>query len=138
MWKASLVTSEAAVIQASETMGRAAGWASIVGQQCLVKAQELRLAAIKNSTVPRSNPEGTIQLPQELLDEVRMLHMDAVAILHVGNRFFSAALLAGKHELLGKLSLESAQRLHNILQVVLGFALRHTCDASHLAMSQTP
>jgi hypothetical protein len=102
-----------------------AGWASIVGQQCLVKAQEMRLSAVKNSMSAQS-PEGTIQLPKEVVAEVAGLHMDAVAILHLGNRFFRAAL-GDKPEMLGTLPRSSAQHLHHILMVVLGFALRHTC-----------
>lgn len=99
-----------------------------MGQQCLVKAQELRLKAIQNSKVPKNDPESTIQLPKEVMDEVRLLQMDAVAILTIGNRFFAAALShKDKHELLGKLTAEAAKRLHNILQVVLGFAMRHMC-----------
>jgi hypothetical protein len=61
-----------------------------------------------------------------VLEEVRLLQTDAVAILHLGNRFFSTALLGGKLEMLGKLPVEAAQRIHNIMQVALGFALRHT------------
>jgi hypothetical protein len=88
---------------------------------------------MRSSVAPKNDSEGAIQLPKEVLEEVRLLHMDAVAILHFGNRFFSTALLGGKHEILGTLPVEAAQRLHNILQVVLGFALRHmyVCSRPH-------
>lgn len=106
------------------------GWASLLGQQGLVRAQEIKMEAIRKAPKPPPG-QNTIQLGQEVAQEMHVCRMDALVFLLMSNQFFEAALTT-KPETLGGMEPATAYRLYNLARVALGFAFRHTCVASLL------
>eukprot|EP00892_Ulva_mutabilis_P009680 jgi/Ulvmu1/7084/UM033_0145.1 len=104
----------------------AASWASLLGQQGLVRAQEIKMEAVKKA--PRPPPgENTIQLGAEVAQEMHIHRMDALVFLLISNQFFETAL-GSKPEMLGNMDKSTAYKLYNLARVALGFAFRHTPD----------
>lgn len=115
-------------LQGGVTLRILAGWASLLGQQGLIRAQEIKMEAIRKAPKPAPGQQ-TIQLGQEVAQQMHVCRMDALVFLLMSNQFFESAL-NGKPETLGKMEEATAYRLYNLARVALGFAFRHTCVAA--------
>lgn len=86
------------------------------------------MEAVKKA--PRPPPgENTIQLGQEVAQQMHLHRMDALVFLLMSNQFFEDAL-GNKPEALGNMDKSTAYKLYNLARVALGFAFRHTCDTT--------
>lgn len=86
------------------------------------------MEAIRKAPKPPPG-QSTIQLGQEVAQEMHVCRMDALVFLLMSNQFFEAGLTT-KPETLGNMEPATAYRLYNLARVALGFAFRHTCVSS--------